>query len=51
MRAGRHTPLERPDNPISPGWTWRWYVSPLTMALACALMIAGLLMGGSCNEA
>jgi hypothetical protein len=26
-------------------------VSPLAMALACALMIAGLLMGGSCNEA
>ena len=51
MRLGRRTPPERPVDPVNPESAWRWYESPLTMALACALMIAGLLVGASCNEA
>ena len=51
MRLGRRTLPEPPVDPVNPESAWRWHVSPLTMALACALMIAGLFVGGSCNEA
>jgi hypothetical protein len=48
MKRKQHgTPTSRLD-PVGDGSTWPWFVSPLTVALAFALMIAGLYIG-SCG--
>ena len=48
MRLGQRKPSKRLFDPVQDGSPWQSLVSPLAMAAAFALMIAGLFIG-SCD--